>query len=97
MWKWTVCAVFPIRASVWLYANVYGWASWNGTKATLALRNGGNSSQTYTFTLRDALNIPANVNGAMYFVKSFSVQDALQGFAEGQAISTLYTDFSTWL
>lgn len=68
-------------------ANVYGWASWNGTKATLALRNGGNSSQTYTFTLRDALNIPANVNGAMYFVKSFSVQDALQGFAEGQAIS----------
>ena len=68
-------------------ANVYGWASWNGTKATLALRNGGNSSQTYTFTLRDALNIPANVNGAMYFVKSFNVQDALQGFAEGQAIS----------
>ncbi|MFW5548224.1 MAG: hypothetical protein ACOCNT_05660, partial [Bacteroidales bacterium] len=68
-------------------ANVYGWASWNGTKATLALRNGGNSSQTYTFTLRDALNIPANVTGAMYFVKSFSVQDALQGFAEGQAIS----------
>lgn len=68
-------------------ANVYGWASWNGTKATLALRNGGNSSQTYTFTLRDALNIPANVNGAMYFVKSFSVQDALPGFAEGQAIS----------
>ena len=68
-------------------ANVYGWASWNGTKATLALRNGGNSSQTYTFTLRDALNIPANVTGAMYFVKSFNVQDALQGFAEGQAIS----------
>lgn len=68
-------------------ANVYGWASWNGTKATLALRNGSNSSQTYTFTLRDALNIPANVTGAMYFVKSFSVQDALQGFAEGQAIS----------
>ena len=68
-------------------ANVYGWASWNGTKATLALRNGANSSQTYTFTLRDALNIPANVNGAMYFVKSFNVQDALQGFAEGQAIS----------
>ena len=68
-------------------ANVYGWASWNGTKATLALRNGANSSQTYTFTLRDALNIPANVTGAMYFVKSFSVQDALQGFAEGQAIS----------
>ena len=68
-------------------ANVYGWASWNGTKATLALRNGANSSQTYTFTLRDALNIPANVTGAMYFVKSFNVQDALQGFAEGQAIS----------
>ena len=34
---------------------VYGWASWNGAKATLALRNGGNSQQTYTFTLREAL------------------------------------------
>ncbi|MBQ3187807.1 MAG: hypothetical protein IJB60_00005 [Bacteroidaceae bacterium] len=65
---------------------VYGWASWNGIKATLALRNGANNAQTYTFTLREALNIPANINGSMIFTKSFKVQDALTGFTEGEAI-----------
>ena len=67
---------------------VYGWASWNGKKATLALRNGGNDAKTYSFTLRDALNIPATVTGAtVTFSKSFGVQDALPGLTEGQAIS----------
>lgn len=65
---------------------VYGWASWNGSKATLALRNGSNSSQSYTFTLREALNIPANVFGSIIFTKSFNVQDALTGFTEGEEI-----------
>ncbi|MBO5864959.1 MAG: hypothetical protein J6Q73_02775 [Bacteroidaceae bacterium] len=65
---------------------VYGWASWNGAKATLALRNGGNSQQTYTFTLREALEIPANIKGAIILNKSFKVQDALQGLTEGTAI-----------
>ena len=65
---------------------VYGWASWNGAKATLALRNGGNSAQTYTFTLREALEIPANITGAIILTKSFNVQDALQGLTEGVAI-----------
>ena len=65
---------------------VYGWASWNGAKATLALRNGSNSQQTYTFTLREALEIPANINGAIILNKSFKVQDALQGLTEGTAI-----------
>ena len=65
---------------------VYGWASWNGTKATLALRNGSNSQQTYTFTLRRALEIPANINGAIILNKSFKVQDALSGLTEGVAI-----------
>ena len=69
-------------------ANVYGWASWNGKKATLALRNGGNSEQTYKFTLREALNIPANVqNVNITLRKSFGVQDALSGLTEGEAIS----------
>ena len=67
-------------------AEVYGWASWNGTKATLALRNGANNAQTYTFTLREALNIPANVTGSMYFKRSFNVQDPLTGFNEATAI-----------
>ena len=66
---------------------VYGWASWNGTKSTLALRNGGNDEQTYTFTLREALNIPANVNGSIILRKSFNNQDALTGFTEGEAIN----------
>ena len=65
---------------------VYGWASWNGAKATLALRNGGNSALTYTFTLREALEIPANITGTIILTKSFKVQDALQGLTEGVAI-----------
>ena len=65
---------------------VYGWASWNGAKATLALRNGSNSQQTYTFTLRQALEIPANIKGSIILNKSFKVQDALQGLTEGTAI-----------
>ena len=67
-------------------AQVYGWASWNGTKSTLALRNGANDAQTYSFTLREALNIPANVSGSIVLRKSFAEQDALAGLAEGEAI-----------
>ena len=66
---------------------VYGWASWNGDKATLALRNGANSAQTYTFTLRKALEIPANISASIILKKSFNVQDALNGLKEGEAIN----------
>ncbi|MBQ1972933.1 MAG: Ig-like domain-containing protein, partial [Paraprevotella sp.] len=66
--------------------NIYGWASWNGTKSTLALRNGGNDAKSYTFTLREALNIPANVNGSIVLRSSFSEQDALSGLTEGEPI-----------
>ena len=65
---------------------IYGWASWNGAQATLALRNGGNDAQSYTFTLREALEIPANITGKFIFNKSFKVQDALEGFTEGTEI-----------
>ncbi len=65
---------------------VYGWASWNGAKSTLALRNGGNDTQTFEFTLREAFEIPANITGAIILNKSFKVQDALTGLTEGQAI-----------
>ena len=67
-------------------AEVYGWASWNGEKATLALRNGANDYQTYKFTLREALDIPAYINTTVTFSKSFADQVALTGFAEGTAI-----------
>lgn len=68
-------------------ANVYGWASWNGTKATLALRNPAASAQTFKTTLRAALEIPAYVTGEMVFDKSFATQAALNGFAEGEPIN----------
>ena len=67
-------------------SEVYGWASWNGAKSTLAIRNGANSQQTYTFTLREALEIPANITGEIILNKSFKVQNALNGLTEGVAI-----------
>ena len=66
---------------------VYGWAAWNGKKSSLALRNGSNSAKSYTFTLREALNIPANVSGSIVLRSAFGVQDALEGLAEGEAIN----------
>ena len=66
-------------------AEVYGWAAWNGTKSSLALRNGANDAQTFTFTLRSALNIPKNVNGSIILRSAFGDQAALAGLTEGQA------------
>ena len=66
-------------------AQVYGWAAWNGTKSSLALRNGANDAQTYTFTLRQALNIPQNVSGSIILRSAFGDQAALQGLTEGKA------------
>ena len=66
--------------------SVYGWAAWNGKKATLSLRNGSNSQLTYSFTLREALNIPANENGSVILRQAFGVQDALQGLTLGEPI-----------
>lgn len=59
-------------------ANVYGWASWNGRKATLALRNPSETAQTFNTTLREALDIPAYVKGAVKLSDAFS-QSALPG------------------
>ncbi len=68
-------------------AEVYGWAAWNGRKACLTLRNGANTEQTYTTTLREALNIPANIKGEQYvFTQAFAFQDRLRGFATGTPI-----------
>ena len=68
-------------------AEVYGWAAWNGTKSTLALRNGANDAQTFTFTLRQALNIPKNVSGSIILRSAFGIQPALEGLAEGTPIN----------
>ena len=58
---------------------VYGWASWNGVKSTLALRNGDNNAKTFTTTLRQALDIPAHVSGTIRLKHSFKSQTAIEG------------------
>lgn len=64
-------------------ANVYGWASWNADGyGTLALRNPSTSSQTFTFTLRDVLEVPAYENAGYSLVKSFASQSDLNGLQE---------------
>ncbi len=68
-------------------AEVYGWAAWNAQKAVLTLRNGANSAQEYTFTLREALDIPAYVKTSITLTKAFTHhQDALAGLTEGTPI-----------
>lgn len=68
-------------------AEVYGWASWNGVKATLALRNGANQAQKFTITLREAFEIPANIQGSIVLNKPFADQADLDGLVEGEAIN----------
>ena len=67
-------------------AEVYGWAAWNGEKATLALRNGANGAQEYKFTLREALDIPDYIKTTITLTRSFADQAGLSGLAEGTAI-----------
>ena len=78
--------------------NIYGWASWNGKKATLALRNGGTSAQSYTTTLRQVLEIPEYVTGvSITLSKSFSHSQAdLSGLPTGSAID-IDTQFTVTL
>lgn len=67
-------------------ANIYGWAAWNGSRSVFTLRNGANGSRSITLTLREALEIPANITGSVVLHKSFADQPALNGLAEGEAI-----------
>ena len=68
-------------------AEIYGWAAWNGEKATLALRNGANTQQSIKITLREAFEIPANISGSIVLTKCFADQANLQGLTEGEAIN----------
>ena len=67
-------------------AEVYGWASWNGQKATLALRNPSASAATFRTTLRQALEIPDYVHDSLILTKAFGRQDALTGLNEDTPI-----------
>lgn len=66
-------------------ANVYGWAAWNGKKSVLTLRNPSTSAQTFTTTLREALDIPAYVRGKITLTHAFS-QAELDGMPINKAI-----------
>lgn len=66
-------------------ANVYGWAAWNGKKSVLTLRNPSNSAQTFTTTLREALDIPAYVRGKITLTHAFN-QAELDGMPINKAI-----------
>ena len=59
-------------------ANVYGWGAWNGKKSVLTLRNPSASAQSFTTTLREALEIPSYVRGKITLTHAFS-QAELQG------------------
>lgn len=66
-------------------ANVYGWAAWNGKKSVLTLRNPSTSAQTFTTTLREALDIPAYVRGKITMTHAFN-QAELDGMPINKAI-----------
>lgn len=71
-------------------AEIYGWASWNGKKGTLTLRNGATAQQIYKTTLREVLDIPVSYTGKVSLKAAF--EDQLGKLAEiatinGQAIS----------
>ena len=65
---------------------IYGWAAWNSKKSTLTLRNGDVAAKSITLTLREALEIPANISGKIVLTKPFDDQAALEGLTEGEAI-----------
>lgn len=69
--------------------HVYGWAGWNGNlnKAVLTLRNGSDSEQEFTFTLRDVLDIPSYVSSTIQLHRSFADQAALENITEDTDIS----------
>lgn len=66
-------------------ANVYGWAAWNGKKSVLTLRNPSTCAQTFTTTLREALDIPAYVRGKITLTHAFN-QAELDGMPINKAI-----------
>lgn len=72
-------------------AEIYGWAAWNGQKAVLTLRNGATQQQTYTTTLRAALDIPADYTGTVVLSPAFDDQKgallSITGVEEGSEIS----------
>lgn len=64
-------------------ANIYGWASWNGKKTTLTLRNPDVNGQSLTTTLRQVFDIPAYIKTSVTLHSSFDDQTVGAGGIEG--------------
>lgn len=66
-------------------ANIYGWASWNGKRATLTLRNPDTQPQILQTTLRSVFDIPDFIHGHITLTSSFTDQnfgsDGLNGLS----------------
>lgn len=62
--------------------DIYGWAAWNPTKCTLALRNSSANPKTLNTTLRQMLDVPPDVNGAIILRSSFADQRVLSGIMD---------------
>lgn len=54
--------------------NIYGWAAWNGRKATLTLRNPDTKERQFTTTLREVFDIPAYIHTTVTLRSSFADQ-----------------------
>ena len=61
--------------------NIYGWASWNAKKCTLALRNSSKDEKVLKSTLRKLLDVPEFVQGAIVLKDSFKGQRKLGGIS----------------
>ena len=67
-------------------AHIYGWASWNGRKACLTLRNPDSKPQTISLTLREALELPDFVITSLTWKHAFDDQQGLQGLPVGEPV-----------
>jgi hypothetical protein len=62
--------------------DIYGWAAWNPAKCVLTLRNSSGKARTLTTTLREVLDVPPSVKGAVILRNSFNDQRPLPGITD---------------
>ena len=73
--KWSKAREDLFADSHWVGGNpnkneIYGWASWNGERATLALRNPDDRKTTINIKLKDVLELPEIQNGSYYLIET---------------------------
>lgn len=70
------------------HANIYGWASWNGKRATLTLRNPDTKPQELKTTLRSIFDIPQYIHGRITLTSSFADQSFGRNVLNGLGMNT---------